>query len=72
VDPCADTFYHEWLSVDAAQSWAMQRHSDVLTRVAQQELTLLMHHAVRSLIGLVFVASHLVFYVTMTSLDLQV
>ena len=48
----------------------MQLHWDDLKRLAQQELTLSIFHAVRSLIRLVFIASHLVYYSTMTSLDL--
>jgi len=38
--------------------------------IAQQELTLLIHHAVRSLTRLVFITLQLVYHSTMTSLDL--
>jgi len=48
----------------------MQRHWDDLKLIAQQELTLLIFHTIRSLIRLVFITSHLVYYSTMTSLDL--
>jgi len=48
----------------------MQRHWDDLKRIAQQELTLSIFHTIRSLIRLVFITSHLVYYSTMTSLDL--
>jgi len=52
-DPC--TLHHERLSTDEARSWTMQQHWDDLKRVAQQELTLSIFHAARSLIRLVFV-----------------
>jgi len=68
-DPC--TLLHEWLSADSARSQTMQRHGDDLKSIAQQELTLSTFHATRSLIRLVFVASHLAHCSTMTSLDLQ-
>jgi len=48
----------------------MQRHWDDLKSIAQQELTLSIFHTIRSLIRLVFTISHLVYYWTMTSLDL--
>jgi len=64
------TLLHERLSADSAQSQTMQRHWDDLKSITQQELTLSTFHAIRSLIGLVFVASHLVYCLTMTSLDL--
>jgi len=67
-DPC--TLLHERLSADPAWSRTMQRHWDDLKSIAQQELTLLIFHTVRSLIRLVFIASHLVCYSTITSLDL--
>ena len=50
----------------------MQRYWDDLTRIAQQELTLSTHHNIHSLIRLVFIASHRVCYLTMTSLDLPI
>jgi len=53
-----------------ARSWTMQRYWDDLKRLAQQELTLSIFHTIRSLIRLVFITSHLVYYSTMTSLDL--
>jgi len=61
---------HEWLSTDEARLRTMQRHWDDLKRVAQQELTLSTFHTGRSLIRLVFITSHLVYYSTMPSLDL--
>jgi len=64
------TLHHERLSTDEARSWTMQRHWDDLNRIAQQELTLLIFHTIRSLIRLVFITLHLVYYSTMTSLDL--
>jgi len=64
------TLHHERLSTDKARSRTMQRHWDDLTRIAQQELTLSIFHTIRSLIMLVFITSHLVYYSTMTSLDL--
>jgi len=66
--PCM--LHHEQLSADEAQLRTMQRRWDDLTRVAQQELTLSTFRAARSLIGLVFVASHLVCCSTMTNPDL--
>jgi len=51
-DSC--TSCHKWLSTDDARLWTTQRHWLDLTRVAPQELTLLTHHATRSLIRLVF------------------
>jgi len=62
--------HHERLSTDEARSRTMQWHWDDLKRIAQQELTLSTFHTMRSLIRLVFIASHLVYYSTMTSLDL--
>jgi len=47
-----------------------QRHWDDLKSIAQQELTLSIFHTIRSLIRLVFITSHLIYYSTMTSLDL--
>jgi len=64
------TLLHEQLSTDSARSQTMQRHWDDLKSIAQQELTLSTFHAVRSLIRLVFITSHLAYYSTMTSLDL--
>jgi len=64
------TLHHERLSTDEAQLWTMQRHWDDLKRIAQQELTLSIFHAIHSLIRLVFITSHLIYYSTMTSLDL--
>jgi len=66
--PC--TLLHERLSTDSARLRTMQRHWDDLKSIAQQELTLSIFHTVRSLIRLVFITSHLVYYSTMTSLDL--
>jgi len=65
------TLHHEWLSTDETRSRTMQRHWDDLKRLTQQELTLSTFHTMRSLIGLAFIASHLVCHSTMTSLDLQ-
>jgi len=48
----------------------MQQHWDDLKSMAQQELTLSIFHTICSLIRLVFVASDLVYYSTMTSIDL--
>jgi len=59
-DPC--TLLHERLSTDSARSETMQRHWDDLKSIAQQELTLSIFHAMRSLIRLVFITSHLVCY----------
>jgi len=67
-DPC--TLLHERLPADSARSQTMQRHWDDLKSIAQQELTLSIFHAMRSLIRLVFITSHLAHYSTMTSLDL--
>jgi len=55
------TFHHKRLSTDNAWLWMMQRHWLDLTRVALQELTLLIHHTQHSLIKLLFIAiaSHL-------------
>jgi len=64
------TLLHERLSTDSARSQTMQWHWDDLKSIAQQELTLLIFHTIRSLIRLVFITSHLVYYSTMTSLDL--
>jgi len=64
------TLLHERLSTDPTRSWTMQRHWDDLKPIAQQELTLSIFHTVRSLIRLVFITSHLVYYSTMTSLAL--
>jgi len=67
-DPC--TLLHERLSTDSARSRTTQRHWDDLNSIAQQELTLSIFHTILSLIRLVFITSHLVYYSTMTSLDL--
>jgi len=48
----------------------MQWHWDDLKSITQQELTLSIFHTIRSLLRLVFITSHLVYYSTMTSLDL--
>ena len=64
-DPFA--LHHERLSADEARSWTMQRHWDDPTRVAEQELTFSTFRTTRSLVRLVFVASHLVCCLTMTS-----
>jgi len=48
----------------------MERHWDDLKSIAQQELTLSIFHTIRSLIRLVFITSHFVYYSTMTILDL--
>jgi len=64
------TLYHKRLSTDEARSWMIQRHWNDLKRIAQQEPTLSIFHTICSLIRLVFIASHLVYYSTTTSLDL--
>jgi len=64
------TLLHERLPTDSARSRTMQRHWDDLKSIAQQELTLSIFHTMLSLIRLVFITSHLVYYSTMTSLDL--
>jgi len=64
------TLLHERLSTDQARSRTMQRHWDDLKTITQQELTLSIFHTKRSLIRLVFITSHLVYYSTLTSLDL--
>jgi len=61
---------HERLSTDSARLRTMQLHWDDLKSIAQQELTLSIFHTMRSLIKVVFITSHLVYYSTMTSLDL--
>ena len=67
-DSC--TFHHVRLSTDEVRLWTMQLHWDDLTRVSQKELTLSIFHTIRSPIRLVFITSHLVYYSTMTSIDL--
>jgi len=64
------TLLHERLSTGSARSRTMQRHWDDLKSIAQQELTLSIFHTICSLIRLVFITPHLVYYSTMTSLDL--
>jgi len=58
--------YRQSTVVDNATAYSR----DDLTWIAQQELTFSIHHTIRSLTRLVFITSHLVYYSTMTSLDL--